>query len=131
MLSSTIIVYWSIFIGGTEGPTMQTLICIFTCAGREIRIIRDSATSYIHVGISLLTDRYGTRVKNIESTKRGNVEEIITEIYMQWMQEQENCSWTTLTECFRMCNLKRLASDIEKHFGFASPQDTQTGAKYN
>jgi hypothetical protein len=109
---------------------MLALNRIFTgCAGGEIRIIQDSAHSYNCVGIHLLDDKCGNRVKNIEITNRGNVGEIITEIYMKWMQEQENCSWTTLTECFRMCNLKRLASDIEKHFGFASPQDTQTDAK--
>ena len=104
-----------------ERPNLITLMKLTTSTGAEIKVIENSANYYKPVGVILLNDRYGERVKTIENDLRGKGEAIIREIYITWMKEDTNFSWMTLTECFRDCNLHRLASDIEEHFGLPSP----------
>ena len=104
-----------------EKPTLLTLMKLTTRIGAVIKVIENSANHYKLIGTILLDDRYGERVETIENDLRGKGEAIIREIYKKWMKEDTNCSWLTLTECFRDCNLHRLASDIEEHFGFPSP----------
>ena len=104
-----------------EKPNLITLTKMTTRAGTEIKVIENSANHYKNIGRNLLNDRYGERVETIEKTMRGDGESIIHEIYKKWVREDKNCSWVTLAECFRDCNLHRLASDIEQHFGLPSP----------
>ena len=91
---------------------METLWHLSTCEG-DVNIIRESANYYLQIGPILLNDKYGERVKTIESDKRGEGEKIIREIYRLWMTEDVHYSWPTLTECFRACGLSRLAYTIE------------------
>ena len=98
-----------------------------TPEGESINIIQESATSYRRIGTILLNDRYGTRVDIIESDMREKGEKIITEVYKEWMKEDPGYSWTTLTECYRACNLNRLASVIEQCFGILSPPENEKG----
>ena len=50
------------------------------------------------------------------------------ELYEAWLAEDPNCSWVTLTDCFRQCGLQSLARSIEQHFGLPSPLlDTEGG----
>ena len=95
--------------------------------GEDIYIIDESANSYHGIGTILLNDRYGNRVSTIEHDARQKGENVITEIYKKWMAEDENYSWTKLTDCFRARRLNRLASAIEKHFGIPSPAGAQAG----
>ena len=97
-----------------------------TQQGKDIHIIDDSANSYHQIGITLLNDTRGNRVDNIVNDKREGVA-IVTEIYKQWLAEDKNHSWVTLTKCFRCCRLNTLAYDIEKHFGLPSPPDDEKG----
>ena len=108
-------------------PTLMALMHLSTCEGEDIYIIEESANSYRRIGTILLNDRYGNRVETIESDAKEKGERIITEIYKKWMAEDENYSWTKLTECFRACSLNRLAFGIEQHFGIPSSIKTQAG----
>ena len=92
-----------------------------THTGKVINIIQESAHAYRKIGTTLLNDRHGARVDNIESDEQGKSEKIMRKIYQTWIAEDERHSWTTLTECFRDNNLNTLASDIEQHFGLPSP----------
>ena len=56
----------------------------------------------------------------IEHSERGQEEAIMLTIYNKWLAEDYNCSWVTLTDCFRQCGLDRLARAIEQHFGLPS-----------
>ena len=94
-----------------ERPTLITLDVLTTVDGREIRVIEGTANHYDCIGPKLLNDRYGERVDTITRDERGEGEKIIREIYKKWMREDVNCSWTTLTVCFRGCGLNRLAHD--------------------
>ena len=97
-----------------------------TQQGKDIHIIDDSASSYRQIGITLLNDTWGNRVDNIVNDKSEGVA-IVSEIYKQWLAEDKNHSWVTLTKCFRRCRLNTLAYDIEEHFGFPSPPDDEKG----
>ena len=97
-----------------------------TQQGKDIHIIDDSASSYHQIGITLLNDTRGNRVDNIVNDKREGVA-IVSEIYKQWLAEDKNYSWVTLTKCFRRCRLNTLAYDIEEHFGLPSPPDDEKG----
>ena len=114
-------------VGATERPTLMNLMYLSTSEGEGIDIIQESATSYRRIGTILLNDRYGNRVDIIESDMREKGEKIITEVYKEWMKEDPGYSWTTLTDCFRACNLNRLAHDIEQHFGIPSPLENVKG----
>jgi hypothetical protein len=108
----------------TDQPTLNDLMLLKTHAGKDIRIIEESARCYEHIGTSLLNDRRGVRVENIECDAENKREKIMTEIYKKWMKEDPGYSWTTLTECFRACRLISLACDIEQHFGIPSPSES-------
>ena len=97
-----------------------------TQQGKDIHIIDDSASSYRQIGITLLNDTRGNRVAYIVNDKREGVA-IVTETYKQWLAEDKNHSWGTLTKCFRYCRLNTLAHDIEEHFGLPSPPDNEKG----
>ena len=90
--------------------------------GKGINIVQESANSYYCIGVLLLNDIRGNRVDTIENDARDRAEAII---YKQWVNEDHDYSWAKLTKCFRACNLNRLASDIEHHFGIPSPQRIQ------
>ena len=67
-------------------------------------------------------------METIESDARDKGERIITEISKKWMAEDEMYSWMTRADCFRTCNLNRLAYSIEQHFGIPSSPETQSGS---
>ena len=99
---------------------MLTLMNLPT-SGSAIKIIQQSSAQYRKIGIILLNDRYGARIGAIQKSNRGQYEDIILEIYKEWLAEDPNCSWVTLTDCFRQCGLHSLARSIEQHFGLPSP----------
>ena len=105
---------------------MPTLINMPTSEG-DVKIIQQSAKEYRQIGIILLHDRYRARVDVIEQEELGKGEAIMQTIYTKWLAEDPNCSWVTLTDCFRQCGLDRLAYCIEQHFGLPSPQQELEG----
>ena len=93
----------------------------------EIKIIQQSAKYYRDVGTILLNDRHGDRVDVFEQDTRWKSEAMVLQIYKEWLGEDPNCSWMTLTDCFRECGADRLAYSIEQHFGLPSPQQIPEG----
>ena len=114
----------SLFPSYTERPDLQSLLNLPSHGGRVIKVIESSATHYYNIGIILLNDRHGDRVSAIERSLNRQVMDIMREVYREWLSEDINCSWTTLTDCFRQCDLNNLAYSIEQHFGLPSPQHT-------
>ena len=108
----------------TEKPDLQSLLNLPSHGGRVIKVIESTAAHYYNIGIILLNDRHGDRVSAIERSLNGRVMDIMREVYREWLSEDINCSWTTLTDCFRQCDLNNLAYSIEQHFGLPSPQKT-------
>ena len=89
-----------------------------TLGERDINIIQRSAVHCRQIGNILLNDRYGDR---FDYRDREKAVDIVGEVYEAWLAEDPNCSWVTLTDCFRQCGLHSLARAIEQHFGLPSP----------
>ena len=106
-------------------PDMITLRRLSTCNG-VINIIQQTAARYRDIGILLLNDRSGAIVHGIEVSARGDPVAAVDKIYTRWMEEDVDYSWKKLTQCFRDCGLNSLASDIEKHSGHTSPQQSMS-----
>ena len=100
-------------------PVLLELMSLSTYKG-NLNIVRSSAKNYREIGSILLNDRHGHRVDIISHDKRGHAEAVMLEVYKKWLDEEEggNCSWVTLTDCFRQCGLHHLASCTEQHFEF-------------
>ena len=109
----------------TEKPDLQSLKYLPSHGGRVIKVIESTAAHYYNIGIILLNDRHGDRVTAIERSLNRQVMDIMREIYRQWLSEDINCSWTTLTDCFRQCDLNNLAYSIEQHFGLPPSHSLQ------
>ena len=96
---------------------MPTLRNLPTSEG-DINIVHTSAIFNHYIGTLLLNDRYGDR---FDYETREKAEDIMQEVYEAWLAEDPNCSWVTLTDCFRQCGLHSLARSIEQHFELPSP----------
>ena len=72
-------------------------------------------TDYKHFGTLLLNDSDGSKVNNIDMSKRGNPVLITVEILEQWLQGRGRMpvTWQTLIECLRDMNMIVLANKIE------------------
>ena len=101
---------------------LRDLIKLSTSKG-HIRIVEESAVKFMDIGVFLLGDRTGARVRAIANTAFGNQVEAVRMIYVIWMEEDEDHSWKKLILCFRDVKLKSLARDLELHFGLPSPSD--------
>ena len=114
--------------GEENKPDLRTLLTLQTNEG-NINIIRRSALRYRDIGTILLDDRHGDQVDVFEHNKSGNAQDVILEIYKEWLRQDSNCSWTILTRCLRQCGLNSLASSIEKHWGIPSPPAVPPSSK--
>ena len=114
--------------GEENKPDLRTLLTLQTNEG-DINIIRRSALRYRDIGTILLDDRHGDQVDVFEHNKRGNAQDVMLEIYKEWLRQDSNCSWTILTRCLRQCGLNSLASSIEKHWGIPSPPAVPPSSK--
>ena len=66
-------------------------------------------------GTLLLKDDNGVRVNSIENEFRGNAERISTKILEEWLAGGgEPCTWQTLINTLRDCELNVLADQILK-----------------
>ena len=106
-------------------PNMVTLRRFSTHNG-VINVMQQTAARYREIGSYLLNDRSGAIVRGIEVSTRGDPVAAVDMIYARWMEEDVNCSWRKLTQCFRDCGLNSLASDMEQHFGLPSPQQSMS-----
>ena len=85
-----------------------------------MNIIEETASSYHDIGVILLDDRYGHRVRNIEGS-HGTPQDKVRAIYEEWLRRDEHHSWDTLCDCLRVCNLNTVAFEIEQRIGIVSP----------
>lgn len=97
-----------------DPPNLSTLRN-FTVKEGAIDIAEKIGTNYEHFGTLLLNDNDGTKVKNIEMSKRGDPVHITVEILKQWRQGKGRrpVTWQTLVDCLRGTGLNVLADKIE------------------
>lgn len=83
--------------------------------GRYVDIAGKIGTDYKHFRTLLLNDNDGSKVNNIEMSKRGDPVGITAEILEQWLQGRGRMpvTWQTLIKCLRDMKMIVLADDIE------------------
>ncbi len=84
--------------------------------GRVIDLVTEIGTDYKKIGrILLKNDR---KVANIETSKRGQVEDIVDEILTVWLKGggRKPVTWETLVTVLRESGLVVLADDINNLF---------------
>lgn len=87
----------------------------------SVDIAEKIGADYKHFGTLLLNDNDGSKVNNIEMSKRGDPTEIAAEIFEQWLQGRGRMpvTWQTLIKCLR--DMKRIVladaieSSLSKH----------------
>ena len=84
---------------------------------RDIRIEKQSAVKFRDIGVFLLRDDTGARVRGIAKAALGDQDQAIRMIYEIWIQEDEDHSWKKLIKRLRDVQLNSLAGDLELHFG--------------
>ena len=78
-------------------------------------IVAEIQNDYKQLGMRLLEDSNGLRVKGIEKAKHGNPVEITDEILQKWIQGSGRLpvTWQTLIECLQDAKLTVAAGYIE------------------
>ena len=78
-------------------------------------IVAEIQNDYKQLGMRLLEDSNGLRLKGIEKAKHGNPVDITDEILQQWLQGSGRLpvTWQTLIECLRDAKLTIAADRIE------------------
>ena len=87
---------------------------MFPGRGGTINIPQEIGSNYYHLGIHLLDDPNGARVRNMERDYR-EIERINTEILREWAtgRGKKPVTWETLTTVLCDIELGALASEIE------------------
>ena len=81
----------------------------------SVDVAEKIGTNYKHFGTQLLNDNDGSKVNNIEMSKRPDPVGITAEILEQWLQGRGRMpvTWQTLIKCLRDIKMIVLADDIE------------------
>ena len=90
-------------------------IIVFPGKRGNVNISQEIGINFFKVGVFLLNDRTGARVRAIEYKYCGDIEQICLEVFQLWMQGsgRQPVSWQTLVEVFREAGLMTLAGMIE------------------
>lgn len=104
-----------------DTPPKLPILRYFPVRDRSVDIAEKIGTDYKHFGTLLLNDNDGSKVNNIEMSKRGDPTEIAAEILEQWLQGRGRMpvTWQTLIKCLR--DMKRIVladaveSSLSKH----------------
>ena len=68
---------------------------------------------YKRLGNILLKDPNGVRVLAMEKSHPHSVDDVVYEIFRQWLQEDADATWGKLVQCLKDVNLNPLAQEIE------------------
>ena len=82
---------------------------------------------YETLGIQLLNDSDGLKIRSIETAQRGDPHRITVVILQEWLQGKGRlpATWQTLVECLRDAKLNVVASYIEDAFSQGGPSKGQ------
>ena len=100
--------------GLDDKPTISELEAIQTSNGNKIEIIKELAPKHIAAGDLLMFDDYGLIV-NLIRQNHTTPEECCRAIFQHWMAGcgKRICSWHTVIEIIKGCELEALADEIE------------------
>ena len=96
-------------------PDLSTLKKFPTPSG-DINIMQEVVPRYEQLGNILLQSPNGIRVLGIEKSKPHSVDDVVYEIFRQWLQEDADATWVKLVQCLKEVNLIPLAHKIDSCF---------------
>ena len=98
-----------------DNPPKLPILRHFPVKDGSVDIAEKIGTDYKHFGTLLLNDNDGSKVNNIEMSKRGDPVGITAEILEQWLQGRGRMpvTWQTLIKCLRDMKKIVLADAIE------------------
>ena len=79
----------------------------------NINIIQRAAPEYNMLGILLLDDGDGSKIRSIEMTQHHQTEAVMREVFREWIATAQDHSWKKLIDSLRVLNLRTLAKEIE------------------
>ena len=90
-------------------------------------VVAEIQNDYKQLGMRLLEDSNGLRVKGIEKARNGNPVDITDEILQQWLQGSGRLpvTWQTLIECLQDAKLTIAADCIEAALPQEDPSKEQ------
>ena len=94
----------------TKDATLPLLHSLPTQKG-DLSIVKKCAAHYSEIGIFLLNDDDGSKVKRIELGHHYKPEAIMNEIFLEWIASGDH-SWKVLIDTLKMCSLNTLAKDV-------------------
>ena len=102
------------FPNSDDRPTMPQLIRFETVNGPIINIINNIGADYEQLGILLLNDTTGTKIRALIEQYNRNSGTITTHILREWLQGRgaTPVSWKTLVEMLEAVNLFTLSHQI-------------------
>ena len=98
-----------------DNPPKLPILRHFPVKDGSVDIAEKIGTDYKHFGTLLLNDIDGSKVNNIEMSKRGDPVGITAEILEQWLQGRgiTPVTWQTLITCLRNMKMIVLADGIK------------------
>ena len=103
------------FVNIGKKPDLPTLEK-FPHPSGNINIMKEVVPQYKQLGNILLQSPNGTRVLGIETSKPHSVDDVVYEIFRQWLQEDADATWDKLVQCLKEVNLSPLAHKIDSCF---------------
>lgn len=76
-------------------------------------LIERTAQQFKKIGITLLHDKDGSIVENIEMGHHHKPVPTMRTIYEKWIRRSRDHSWKILVQCWRDCDHAVLASEVE------------------
>ena len=86
----------------------------FPTPSGSINILEKVGSKFKEIGNILLQSDDGAKVKTIEMSKNGDVDNIVHEIFRKWINESVESTWGHLVQCLRDVNLDPLADKIDR-----------------
>ena len=81
----------------------------------DINIMQEVVPRYQQLGNILLQSPNGARVLGIERSKPHNVNDVVYEIFRQWLEEDADATWNKLVQCLKDANLSSLAKKMNMY----------------
>ena len=94
-----------------ERPDLPTLER-FPHPAQDIKIMQEVIPQYKQLGNILLQSSNGVRVLGIEKSKSHDANDVVYEIFRQWLEEDTDATWSKLVQCLEDVNLRPLAQNI-------------------
>ena len=94
----------------TKDATLPFLHSLHTPRGK-LGILQRCASHYSQLGIFLLNDDDGSKIRRIELTHHYRPEVIMNEIFQEWIASGDH-SWRMLIDTLKTCSLNTLSRDV-------------------